>query len=121
MAALTPDAPSGPYVSVHGRRFGFMGDGISNGGNFLLWLGNKIVGSTRLPLVTTFTGAAAAGAITLTGANVGDLVISAINLTTPADASASFESTISVANQIQQSSASNLSGSTFLVSLSRQS
>ncbi len=121
MVALTPDAPSGPYVSQHGRRFGFIGDGISNAGNFVLWLGNKIVASTRLPAFTIFTGVAAAGAVTLATANKGDFVIGLINITDDTDDNAKFESQISVDGQIQQSSASDLSSKKFLVFLSRQS
>jgi len=55
-----------------------------------------------------FTGAVAAGPCTLTGAKVGDKVVMLTNLTDEADGSASFESTITVENQIQQTSASDL-------------
>jgi hypothetical protein len=64
-----------------------------------------------------FTGAAAAGACTLTGAKVGDKVVSLVNLTDAADAKSSFEAIITVADQIQQSSASNLSSKKFHVLL----
>jgi len=60
-----------------------------------------------------------AGAITATGLKVGDKVVSATNLTTPAGALASFESEITVADQIQQSSASNLTSSTYIFQVLR--
>jgi len=59
----------------------------------------------------SFDGRNGAGACTLTGAAVGDRVIFVTGLTggSLGNASASFESTITVINQIQQSSASDLS------------
>ena len=68
--------------------------------------------------VYSFTGRDGAGAITLTGAAVGDKVLGVAGISTVGNAAASFESTITVANQIQQSSASNLSTVTYLVILS---
>lgn len=65
----------------------------------------------------TFTGRNLAGACTLTGAKVGDKVIGVANLTTPGNAAAKFEATITVANQIQQGAAENLSAAIFLVIL----
>jgi hypothetical protein len=50
-----------------------------------------------------------AGALTLTGALIGDKVIAVANLTTPGDLQAGFETTVTVKDQIQQSSASDLS------------
>lgn len=67
--------------------------------------------------VYTFAGVAAAGPITLTGAVKGDVVQSVSGITTVGSAAASFESTITVANQIQQSSASDLSLQTYIVQL----
>jgi hypothetical protein len=64
-----------------------------------------------------FTGAAAAGQITLTGTAIGDVVVNVVNLTTPANAEAAFESVISVANKIVQISASNLSANKYLAIL----
>jgi hypothetical protein len=56
-----------------------------------------------------FAGVAAAGPCTLTGAKVGDTVSGIIDLAAgSASAAGSFESTISVANQIQQTSSSDL-------------
>lgn len=59
------------------------------------------------------------GAITATGAVVGDKVLYVAGLTEGAlgNASASFEAAITVADQIQQSSASNLSANNYLAVL----
>jgi hypothetical protein len=76
-----------------------------------------------------FIGAAAAGAITLTGAAVGDRVLSAFkfgdvsdNLTSgtgavTAQPNALFEAVITVADQIQQVSATDLSDNKYIVRL----
>jgi len=64
-----------------------------------------------------FTGKNGAGACTLTGAKVGDKVIGVANITDGSDDAANFETTITVADQIQQSSASNLSAKKFTVLL----
>lgn len=61
-----------------------------------------------------FTGKNGTGACTLTGATVGDIVIGAVNITDATDDKANFEGAITVADQIQQSSASNLSAKKFL-------
>ena len=67
----------------------------------------------------TVDGRNGAGAITATGAVVGDVVIGVAGVTAGAlgAATASFESAITVVNQIQQSSASNLSANDYLVVL----
>jgi hypothetical protein len=67
----------------------------------------------------SFDGRSGAGAITLTGAAVGDYVIMVTGLTEGAlgNASTSFEGAITVINQIQQSSASNLSANNYLALL----
>lgn len=67
----------------------------------------------------SFAGRNGAGACTATGAAVGDRVIGVAGLTAGAlgDVQASFEATITVVNQIQQSSASNLSANAYLVFL----
>jgi hypothetical protein len=57
-----------------------------------------------------FAGHSGAGACTATGTKVGDTVVGIIDLAAASvSAAASFESTITVNDQIQQSSASNLS------------
>lgn len=67
----------------------------------------------------TVDGRNGAGAITATGAVVGDTVVGVAGLTSGAlgAADASFEGTITVADQVQQSSASNLSANDYLVVL----
>lgn len=65
-----------------------------------------------------FTGVAAPGPATLTGAQVGDRVIGIIQTdATDLAAAAKFEATITVANQIQQSSVSDLSTHRYAVFL----
>lgn len=60
-----------------------------------------------------------AGSLTLTGAKVGDRVAGVYNISTPGNAGASFETEITVADAIQQSSASNLSAVNLLFFLQR--
>lgn len=60
-------------------------------------------------LVKSQDGNNGAGSLALTGAVVGDQVLAVTNLTSPADVTADFESVISVAGHIQQSSATDLS------------
>lgn len=62
-----------------------------------------------------FTGHNGTGAVTLTGTKVGDKVLMLVDLTDSTDGSASFEATITVNDQIQQTSASNLSAKTFTI------
>lgn len=50
-----------------------------------------------------------AGSLTAANAVVGDKVVAAVNLTSLTDATANFETTITVSGAIQQSSASDLS------------
>jgi hypothetical protein len=67
----------------------------------------------------SFDGKNGAGACTATGAAVGDLVLYVAGLTEGAlgNASADFEPTITVVQEIQQSSASNLSANNYLAVL----
>jgi hypothetical protein len=69
----------------------------------------------------TTLGNNGAGAITVTGSQVGDVVsgVAGITAGTLGDLSAGFESTISVAGQIQQSSATDYSAKGLLITLSR--
>lgn len=78
---------------------------INNASNRLAGTG---IDAEALELIG-FTGRNGAGAITLTGAAVGDVVIGVANVTDGADDSSGFETAITVVNQIQQSSASDLS------------
>jgi hypothetical protein len=54
-----------------------------------------------------------AGPCILPSSQIGDRVLAVINIGTGNNESASFESTISKAGQIQQTSASNLSGNQY--------
>ena|SRR5258708_5471628 len=122
MASLTPENTGGSFKSLFGRLLGLLGDDL---GHRHIWIGGpngRIVASTRKDQMTVFTGSNGAGACTLTGANVGDNVEGIVRVdASPADNLANFESIISVANQIQQTSASNLSSQTFLIKTNRQS
>lgn len=71
----------------------------------------------------TFGGRNGAGAITVTGAVVGDVVrqLQAISAGVTGSGAGSFESTISVANQIQQTDGTNLSTVAYIVLLERRS
>lgn len=79
--------------------------------------GSNGVGGTQLNATAmrfvAFTGKNGTGACTATGAAVGDKVIGIVNLTDGTTATSLFESTITVANQIQQSSATDLSAKKF--------
>jgi hypothetical protein len=110
MAALGRAATSDDaLIWEHGRRLGIIGDGQSGDPSALI-LDGKVIASNRLAggpyFVKAVTGVSPAGAVTLTGVQPGDSVVSVTDLSTPADASAKFETTISVANQIQQVTAS---------------
>lgn len=62
------------------------------------------------------------GALALTGTAVGDAVLSVINVTdggASADVSSSYETTITVENQIQQSAATDFSTSTLIFTVAR--
>ena len=72
-------------------------------------------------LCTVAAGVAAAGPVTVTGTKVGDKVVGVADLTNLADAKASFEATVTVADQIQQSSASDLSAVVFQFIVVKQS
>lgn len=121
------------YISIHGRRLGMAGDPTSNPSTYtgapaagqtstaLVFDGVPVL-STRPDPVASVAGSNGAGAVTVAGAVVGDTVTAVVNLSTPgAIATSSFESTVSVAGQVQQTSASNLSGSTFLFLLKARS
>lgn len=60
-----------------------------------------------------------AGQITATGTQVGDKVAAAINLTDGTNDAASFETEITVADKIVQSSASNLSAKKYIFQVQR--
>lgn len=107
-----------------------VGNGASQPGSLVINPGGTLDASSashlRLPAGTgtvkalAGVGHSGAGAITLTGASVGDRVIAAFGAPTAGGAltalvvGTDIESTISVANQIQQLSASNLSADTYI-------
>lgn len=62
-----------------------------------------------------FTGVAAAGACTLTGVNVGDVIVDVINITDYSSANINFEAVITVKDEIQQTVADDLSAKKFIV------
>lgn len=74
-------------------------------------------GATSAMKLYAFAGRNGAGAVTLTGAAVGDKVVGVANSTDGANGASSFEATITVANQIQQSSASDLTTKRYTVLL----
>jgi hypothetical protein len=87
---------------------------FANGTTGLVGLEGKDL--SVLQRMTGFTGVAAAGPATLTGALKGDVVLGIVDLA-GGDASADFESTISVAGEIQQSSSTDLHTHHFIVLL----
>jgi hypothetical protein len=126
MPALSPENTGGSFKSLFGRLFGLCGDESTATSHRHIWLGvpgatGRIVASTRKDIVTSFTGLNGAGAVTLTGTNTGDIVLGVGNVTDGSDATSSYESVITVAGQIQQSSASDLSSKKMMVHVSRQS
>jgi len=71
-------------------------------------------------VVTAEDGSVTPQTQTLTGADVGDVVLAVINLTDGANAVASYETTISVADEIQQT-ATNLAADKIFVLLGKRS
>ncbi len=98
-------------VWLHGNRFGLYGDGQSTT-NSAAVLDGVVVGSVRTgaaPLLGVATAlSSTTGAVTLTGTQVGDTVTLVLDMNAApfVDVTANFEATISVAGQIQQTSAS---------------
>ncbi len=80
-----------------------------------LIVGTKILPAAQKTFVVTGRSGAGACSTGTTGLKVGDKVISVVNLTDATEASADFESTITVADQIQQSSVSNYSAKKFAI------
>lgn len=98
-------------VWVHGRRLGLFGDGQGTNNSSLV-LDGVTVGSNRTganSLKGLATSLSAAGAVTLTGTLVGDTVefVLDMNVAPFVDVTSSFESTISVAGQIQQTASTS--------------
>lgn len=70
-------------------------------------------------MMRVVTGSNGAGAVTLTGAAVGDAVLGVAGLTDTDERTASFEATITVNDQIQQSSTDDLSTKKLVVLLKK--
>lgn len=73
-------------------------------------------GAIKLNLLS-FDGRNGAGACTLTGAEVGDVVCGVANAAGSGVQAAGFEAVITVADQIQQTNATDLSTNNFVVLL----
>jgi hypothetical protein len=71
------------------------------------------IGSRGQPQHALVKGLASKGATPLPGVLVGDRVVDMRNAATTGSEASSFESTISIAGQIQQTSASNLSANEY--------
>lgn len=107
MAKLTRNATADDVlVSIHPRRLGIVGDGQAANNSALL-LDGKVIGTSRNRIVVCQTASNGAGPVTLGGAVVGDTVENVTALST-GDVTSSFEATISVAGQIQQTAATDL-------------
>lgn len=107
-------------VWLHGPRIGITGDGQASVSSALV-LDGVPVATTRAEIVVCQLGRNGAGTLALAGAVVGDNVVNVTNISTPGDVTASFESTITVAGQIQQSAATNLSAAQLIFSVAPQS
>jgi hypothetical protein len=111
MPAVTQD---NVLLWLHGRRLGLVGDGAFSTSSGLL-VDGLLVGSKRGPIVSQLAaGNNGVGSVSFPAAVDGDLVILALDLTTPANVTSSFEQVISTAGQIKQTSATNLSGKNIL-------
>ena len=71
------------------------------------------IGSRAQPQHALVKGLNGKGSIPLPGVQVGDRVIDMRNITTTGSEASSFESSISVNGQVQQTSASNLSANEY--------
>jgi hypothetical protein len=111
MPALTAD---NVLLWLHGRRIGLVGDGTFSASSGLM-VDGQLVGGRRGPVISQLaTGAGGVGGIAFPAAVDGDVVLLALDLTTPANVTSSFESVISTAGQIRQISAVNLSAKNIL-------
>jgi hypothetical protein len=111
MPALTPD---NVLLWLHGRRVGLVGDGSFSASSGLM-VDGQLVGARRGPVISELaTGLNGAGSVAFPAAVDGDVVLLALDLTTPANVTSSFEAVISIAGQIRQTSAANLSAKNIL-------
>ena len=95
------------HLWIHARRLGLTGDGT--GAPFALLLDGKVIASSRAFIRQLVLGHNGAGAVTVAGVVVGDVVDSVINMTDLTDVTSSFEGVATVAGQVQQSAATDLS------------
>ena len=101
---------------LHGRRLGIYGDGQTSQNSSLV-LDGVAIGSSRTganSLKQYVAGNNGVGAVTVTGTLVGNTVELVANTTDGTDVTSSFESAVTVANQVQQTSASDLSSKKLL-------
>ncbi len=111
MPALTQD---NVLLWLHGRRLGLVGDGSFSASTGVL-VDGQLIGSKRGPVVSQLAaGNNGVGSVGFSAAVDGDSVLLALDLTTPANVTSSFEGVISVAGQIRQTSSANLSGKNIL-------
>jgi hypothetical protein len=111
MPALTPD---NVLLWLHGRRVGLVGDGSFSASSGLM-VDGQLVGARRGPVISQLaTGVNGVGSVAFPAAVDGDVVLFALDLTTPANVTTSFEAVISTAGQIRQISAANLSAKNIL-------
>jgi len=84
--------------------------------------GSKFNDNFKAIQAISFSGAAAAGACTATGLEVGDEILAVTGLAagTAGNQAANFESVVSVDDQIQQSSASDLINNVYLALVLRK-
>lgn len=107
MPAVTQD---NVLLWLHGRRVGLVGDGSFSATSGLLVDGQLVAAKRGATVYQLATGNNGAGSIAFPNAADGDIVLFALDLTTPANVTSSFETVISTAGQIKQTSAANLSG-----------
>ena len=111
MPALTQD---NVLLWLHGRRVGLVGDGSFSASSGLM-VDGQLLGSKRGPVVSQLApGSNGVGSVAFPAAVDGDVVLFALDLTTPANVTSSFETVISVAGQIRQTSGANLSARNIL-------
>lgn len=107
-------------VWLHGRRLGFTGGGMS-GESSALVLDGVPIACTRSDIVVTQLGNNGAGAVAVAGAVVGDNVLNVTNLNAPGDVTSGFESTVTVADQVQQTAVTDLSAAQLMFHVQPQS
>jgi hypothetical protein len=73
----------------------------------------NVAGMTRPPFVERAFGSNGTGGVIIPGARVGDIVVGAYNIVTGATAATSFETTVSVFGQVQQTSSSNFAANEY--------